>query len=462
NTQRLRYYFNGFLHLKLCNLRSVYRLIDALEFSTGALTRGQQLEVDLIDLCAIDYLQLNMPALAEWIHEQGPEFFSSRGMFGRWHSDEELPKFSTLVPDGLKSDPGVAACYSVLRQLFPSMASVVDLDRAFARSITQFVQKDTYPLAIRDEEHFDAYFVFQPSPTKIPENLFQTAWNNLIDGRPEMIDCAHWSSKRWLISAMRRFDTELPNLTNSQKQDLFLAFARDADAYGHHDSAQSLFKELTWAIHFMEHLIADQPETEKASLLERLYIDDSSLFTRMLFLENMWIRCAPDEWQGRHAKSGTPLVERQRVAELQMVLAPIAASAISHGSYLDHPAVGSRLYRWVNSVGITHTGPAMREFLARGRNELILQVMRGIARSISPQYSTTFEVCTSYANTEEKGVSESFFAELLKFSERDFWELFEQSQSSTFPTVLIPGNGDDCLIHHLRRAVRSDESLPLS
>lgn len=454
--KRLHYYFNGFLCHKLKNLRSVYRLIDALAFSSAALMRDDQLEVDLIDLCAVDHLRLNMPQLADWIHEQGAKFFGSGGGFVSYNDKEKL-KFSTAIPEHLRASPGIATCYSILRQLFASLGNV-DLEREYVRPGNLLVCQEKYPLALRDEEHFEAYFTFQLTSTKIAEGEFRLAWERFKFGDTSKLDFKKWSERQWLLSGIRRMDMEASTLTDTQKRELFLAFAHHADSYGYNDSTQNLWGELIAAGDFLESLIQSQPESEKMPLLERLFLDDASLYARMLFLENLWIRCAPEEWPDRTPKPGTPLIAKQRVDELRAALAPKAEQAIAHDRYLGHPMLGSRLYRWRNSVGLTYTGPTMRRFLEEGRLELIWVIIRGVAQSIVPKYRTSFEFGASYADRSIVGASGAFLKELQEFAERDFWTEFDQSQRLTYPTAELPENGDTCLIHHVRRALETDSA----
>lgn len=283
--KRLHYYFNGFLCHKLKSLRSVYRLIDALDFSSAALTRGDQLEVDLIDLCAVEHLRLSMPQLADWIHEQGARFFGSGGGFVSY-SDKDKLKFSTVIPEHLRANPGVASCYAVLRQLFASLSNV-DLEREHSRPGNLLFYQDKYPLAIRDEEHFEAYFTFQLTSTKIAEGEFRLAWERFKCGDTSKLDFKRWSERQWLFSAIRRMDMEASALTDAQKRNLFLAFARAADSYGYNDSVQNLWGELLAAGDFLESLIRNQPESETVPLLERLFVDETSLYARMLFLREL-------------------------------------------------------------------------------------------------------------------------------------------------------------------------------
>jgi hypothetical protein len=454
--KRLHYYFNGFLSHKLKNLRSVYRLIDAVNFSSAALTRSNQLEVDLIDLCAVDHLRLSMPQLANWIHEQGAKYFGSSGGFTSSSHDNKV-KFSTAIPEHLRETPGVATCYAVLRQLFASLGNV-DLEREHVRPGNQLVCQKIYPLAIRDEEHFEAYFTFQLSSTRIAEGDFRLAWERFKSGDASKLDFKKWAERRWLLSSIRRMDLEAFTLTGDQKQELFLAFARHADSYGFNDSIQDIWGELIAAEHFLESLIQALPETKTGPLMERLFGEETSLYARMFFLENLWIRCAPKEWPNRQARSGTPLMAKRRVDELRAALAPIAEQAIARSRYLDHPMLGSRLYRWRNSVGSIYTGPAMRRFLRDGQLDLIWTIMRGVARSKVPEYRMSFEFGMSYAKPEAGAASGAFLQELQAFTERDFWSEFDQSQRSVYPTVELPENGDACLIHHVRRALKTGNS----
>lgn len=180
----------------------------------------------------------------------------------------------------------------------------------------------------------------------------------------------------------------------------------------------------------------------------------------MLFLENLWVRCAPGEWPDRNPRSGIPFIPRQRVDELRAALAPEAEQSIANDQFLDHPMLGSRLYRWRNSVGLTYTGPTMWRFLKDGRLDLIWKIIRGVARSIVPQYRMSFEVAASYADPNAVGASASYFRELLRFAERDFWVEFAEMQRSVYPTVDLPENGDACLIHHISRALETAISEP--
>src|SRR6266496_964277 len=220
---RLRAYFQNFLRLHLKNLRSVYRLLAVDDFSVAALTRDGELEVDLLDLLAVDYLRIHVPALASWIRDARPFSYFFTALRNMIHDEKKRPLAEILPPSVIECF-GVQNSYAVIRTLFPEAAKEFPSEEAvYDRSLASLSKFSRhYALALSDEEHLDSYFRLQPSELKVPEAAYRKATSEGVS-RSDLAEIfADWISRGWFPSAVRRLRAELKNFKPEQKTSLAL------------------------------------------------------------------------------------------------------------------------------------------------------------------------------------------------------------------------------------------------
>ncbi len=457
NIDRLRTYFQNFLRLRLKNLRSVYRLLAVLDFSTTALTRKGKLEVDLLDLLAVDFLRLHAPALADWLQEVRPSFYvftALRDLF----DDEKKQPLKEILPPHVAELFGVENSYCVLRTLFPRVAKEFPKEEAvFQRTFASLgnVPKD-YPLALSDEEHFEAYFRLQPSASKIPESAYLAA----IRGTGSRAELTHnisrWISEGWLPSALSRLRSDVDAFSTEKRKSLFLALADCSDLVGRNDDIASFGGELRGAMDMMEELLEALPQQERDALIDELFSSVQAITARLLILEDLRIRSSPESWKNRQPRAELPVFQTDRIDDLRVDLAAAAETEIKDRSYFDHPRQGFRIYRWANAVGTEHTEEFLRKTVEREDWELVLSVLRGIARTMVGAYDMSFEDPSTYAKSSSKGLATT----LTWFASEDFWRDFAGKVAEQFPPTDTPKVGDDCLAQHLRRAFPSSSADP--
>ncbi len=452
---RLGIYFHNFLRVKLRNLRSVYRLIEALDFSAAALTRDGRLEVDLIDLLAVEFLRLHVPALADWLQEFRPSFHVATGLRALF-DDDKKGSFKDLLPESAIQSFGAENCYTAVRTLFPQIAPDFPADEAnFKRSLAleEKIPKD-YALPLSEEEHFDAYFRLQPHPLKIPESAYLAVLSDQLSRAEVRQHLEGWISKGWLLSALRRLAVDAKTFSSNSKRKFFLAFADCADLMGRSEEL-GVFEEseLRKGLWYSEELLDAFPEQEREPALDELFESVEAITARMLFLEGLRIRQSPGSFEGREPRAELPVWAPEKLDELRTALARAANSAIRNRDYFDHPQQGLRLWRWVNSVGVEHTQAFMRECLDRGESVVLLKLLRCIARSEVGRFAMSFEDPTAYTGSTSRGL----FKTLLRFASRDFWQAFVAAVEDQFPETDSPALGDHCLIQHVRRAFREAE-----
>ena len=454
---RLRFYFQNFLRLRLRNLRSVYRLLEALDFSATALTRDGKLEVDLLDLLAVDFLRLHAPTFADWLQEVRPSFYiftALRDLF----DDDKKPPLKEILPKDLVESFGLENSYAVLRTLFPQVAKQFPKEEAaFHRTVASLgeLPKD-YPLALSEEEHFETYFRLQPHALKIPETAYLAATSGAMTRSDLTRNISRWISEGWLPSALRRLKAEIDLFSTEQRKSLFLALADCSDLVGRNDDPASFEGELRNTMFRMEELLEGLPEQEREASIEDLFAGVEAITARLLMLENLRIRSAPELWKDREPHAELPIFSTDKIDKLRMDLAAAAKAEIIGRSYLDHPRQGFRLYRWRNAVGRKHTHALLRESLEQGNRAIAFTVLRGVARAMVGQYDMSFEDPGAYAASSSKGLATT----LTRFASEDYWRDFAALLATDFPPTDTPAAGDDCLIQHLRRAFPVASEVP--
>jgi hypothetical protein len=261
-----------------------------------------------------------------------------------------------------------------------------------------------------------------------------------------------WISEGWLPSALRRLKAEIDLFSTEQRKSLFLALADCSDLVGRgDDAATAAFEgELRTSMFRMEELLESLPEQDRKASIDELFASVQAITARLLMLENLRIRSAPESRKDREPHAELPVFQADRIDKLRVDLAAAAKSEIRDRSYFDHPRQGFRLYRWRNAVGREHTEALLRESLEQGNRAIVFTVLRGVARDMVGQYNMSFEDPGTYATSSSKGLATT----LTRFACEDFWRDFGALLTEEFPPTDTPTAGDACLIQHLRRAFR--------
>ena len=202
------------------------------------------------------------------------------------------------------------------------------------------------------------------------------------------------------------------------------------------------------AMFMMEDLLENLPEEEREASIGELFASVQAITARLLMLENLRIRSAPESWKDREPHAELPVFPSDKIDELRDNLAAAAKAEIRDRSYFDHPRQGFRLYRWRNAVGKKYTEAFLRESVELGNLSIVFTVLRGVARAMVGQYNMSFEDPSTYAKSSSKGLATT----LTRFASDDFWRDFGAVFINEFPPTDTPSAGDDCLIQHLRRA----------
>lgn len=224
-----------------------------------------------------------------------------------------------------------------------------------------------------------------------------------------------------------------------------------SDLLGRRDDAASLEGELRSAIELTNDLLEALPQKERYELIDQLFASVTALTARLMLLEDLRIRSAPELWNGRKPRDELPLLQPARLDELRTSLAADAKREIKDQSYLDHPSQGFRIWRWAHAVGNDYTETFIKEALACGESDVVFVVLRGIARSMVGRYNISFEHADSYMGSTSRGL----FVELSRLASPEVWREFLDAHSTRFPLTETPESGDDCLVQHLRRAFLS-------
>jgi hypothetical protein len=445
------------LRLRLRNLRSVYRLLEALDFSATALTRDGKLEADLLDLLAVDFLRLHAPSLADWLQEVRPSFYVFTALRDLFDEHKKQP-LEEILPKEVVESFGLENSYAVLRTLFPQVAKQFPKEEAaFHRTIASLGERPKdYPLALSDDEHFDAYFRLQPHALKVPETAYLTAISGAMNRSDLAANISRWISEGWLPSALRRLKSDIEVFSTEQRQTVFLALSDCSDLVGRNEDAASLEGELRSTTFTFEELLESLPEKEREGSIAELFASVRAITARLLMLENLRIRSAPELWKDREPHAELPIFPSDKIDKLREDLAAAAKAEIRDRSYFDHPRQGFRLYRWRNAVGRKHTEAFLRENVELGNLSIVFTVLRSVARAMVGQYDMSFEDPSTYAQSSSKGLVKT----LTRFASEDFWRDFAAMLAAQFPPTDTPKVGDDCLTQHLRRAFAPSSADP--
>ena len=452
--QRLEFYFSGFLKYRLKNLRSVYRLLEALEFSGAVLTRDGTIEVDLIDLLAVDYLRLHAAPVVDWLRLNGISFETSISLRHQLTKDLK-PRFSEEFPAGIMTTIDGRECYAVMRCLFPSLAKAFASDEQEFQSATRRVRHmlAAYPLAISSAEHFDSYFMLQPSPYKMPETDYQ----NLLSGAWERAElrCQFkaWIEHQMMSSALRRLRKEAETFTPHQKSALFLALGDCSDLIGQNQNSDEFDNELGGSMRIMEDLLTSATDPSMTEIIDKLFESCIGITARLWALGSLRIRQSPSDWPEIKPNAAFPVLRAERLEELRQTMSPVAAKGIIEDQYFDSFARELRVWSWVHALGHDYIEPFLNQLIDESRTHTVLSVIRAIARSLVGRYMQSFEVPTSFDDTSSKGLLES----LLKLASAAFWQKFVDSVVEDYPPAPRPQNSEHCLVQHIRLALSTPE-----
>jgi predicted KAP-like P-loop ATPase len=175
DTGRWANLYLGAVQSYFASLRHVYRFASTLAFHVNLLTRDEILEVDFIDLVAIETLRVFEPELYQALPQHKAMLTSwSRGLESE---ADERTKYQSLIEKVPAHRRAAAA--ELLQILFPGARRVIGGVHFGA----DFADESELNLRVGRERYFERYFAFAIGRTDIPDSMVKTVLANVGDGQ---------------------------------------------------------------------------------------------------------------------------------------------------------------------------------------------------------------------------------------------------------------------------------------
>jgi hypothetical protein len=260
------------------NLREINRFLSSFSFAVSAFSSDGVLEVNPIDLIAMETLRAAEPKLYETI---GQNKFILVNHGPRDHGEERAELAKVLLAS---SDRPKGVIQSILKQLFPVLREVWD-NYSYSRD---FLPTWTSARRICTERFFDSYFLVGVPPDQVSEATIQQILNAKSDRAELDRIFGNLRIKGLAVDALKRLEAEEQLTTLSDPFPYIVALADIGDFL---PQTKVLFISLRGDVYARRALARTlsrmQSEETKSQLVTRLIVESHGLCAAAFWIQGV-------------------------------------------------------------------------------------------------------------------------------------------------------------------------------
>lgn len=442
-------FWKDFLKIKLNNLRVVYRLLTAVEFKCSAISYRGRLEVDLLDLLAIEFLRLYAPTTYDKILEQIAKL--TRGFSGVATASsgekKDNPEALSILQD---SELGERGAYQACAHLFPNFADAVAQWSSDKIPHSERVKKPALMQSDRpiwDPHYQPLYFKLSLDEKILSRSVYEqilgeTEASKLKDELTELEPHPRWL----LFQHIDENDAFSQRISNVQD---WLTVLCDISDRLDNSSMRFFQSECHYAYRIWLRLFDEIPDgSPQIAFIESLFERTEAVTIPALLLEDL--RDAADIRFSTHQVDKNellPVLGEDKLDALSDQLLRIAIDAFRSKTYPISYKEGGRLYRLIYAIG-----PERFEKILMDSETIdfagTLTIVEAISLAIHYRYHDSLQSPESLRDQ----LSETFFEELQKFATAEFWSKLPEAK----PDQATLTEGQSVLLEHIRRGAESN------
>ena len=329
----------GALRQYFSNLRLVKRFLSVLGFHLGLLRVGEILEVNPVDLIALETLGLFEPAFFQSLSERKTLLTGRLGL-----GNDDLPQLRQECQDLLKlvSEEYREGITTLMRELFPSVA------HGFGgmRHGSDFYETWLRELRVCSPEFFDRYFQYSLSPKDVSQAEVNRLINLSANGKALTAELKRLAADGKLMTALERLEVRMDAINQADIADVLIALFNIGSVLperilGFFD----LPPEWTLMRIATKLLLREQNADMREAALERA-LRETENFSMAV------IRVARDSDSESRKKNPESLVLREEsLPRFQALCLERIRSAAAEGKMHSQPDLAHLLFRWKEWAG---------------------------------------------------------------------------------------------------------------
>lgn len=423
--RRFESFWYSFLKVKLLNLRCVHRLLSVTHFQASSLFQDGQLEVDLLDLVAIDYLRIFSPTTYAYLaaNRLNSFWFSIHRSF----SDDRETRVNSKAALALcsNSELGERGAFLAISHLFPDFFALLPEWSQSYRLEYNDLKKFKLSSADRPiwhDKYQPLYFQLNLDASSLPnaeyKRFLQTS--NACD----MIKLfRNWAPNGWRKQLFSLLESD-PNFTQSPQDPyhFLLALSSISDEL---DSTESVFqnKELDIAARLWSIRLSSVPEQNRLSFIKQIFQESDGISIPLLVLEYLRKKSGLEYFDGIESTPETPVASSNEIESLSEILFPkVRENFFKRYLPVTH-LEGYRFYRIVSGLGTKR----MEEILSTGPDGIDHEACFAIVASVIINWIPRFNINLFEESSINDNTSKAVATDLLRFASAQFWGRFVDS-----------------------------------
>lgn len=419
-------YWDAFLNLKLSNYRGVHRLLTTVAFHAEMLTQDEILEVDLLDLLAIDFLRIFAPTTynklaADPINEKWK-------IRNRIFTSDEKEKVDSVAGLDLiqTSELGQAGSFTFLCRMFPGFYSSVP---SVATKFENHLRRPHGSLFARverpvhKEEFQSLYFELSLDASRLPSSEYE----RFLSTRDEVALASllrDWGKNGWRKNLFNRLLEDVEFLDSSlNPTPLLIAVSSVSDEL--ENALVRSESELRAAIDIWMILLGKVNESGRMTEIKNVFANSLGITIPLFVLEDLRSKAGIEVFSRSVPYDVIPIPLKTEVEALTKSLLPdVRKRFISRRFPVDAGQV-FRLYRLASALGADELEPILTADIDSQGLESPWAISTAVARSQSGR----LDIDLLSQKSLNLPAGRTFVEALLQFASAKFWRQFHDSAS---------------------------------
>lgn len=419
--KRFSLYWDYFLKHRICNYRDCHRLLRALDFHAGALTREGALEADLVDLLGVEFLRVFDPVVYQKIAAETPTQSWCHANLSGVDKDKDATRALDFLDESQLDQKTI--CGAIV-SLFPHLGERIKnhLEQNQLGLIRYINRSEQYSSRNGiNSDRSSIYFELNLSATDLPEaqvRLFLSISNDSVHMHRVMEE---FHSKGWLSQLMSLLVSNPKSIRNGNHAiEILTSLSLISDELK--DSKEPEFDELSCAASLSKQLM--QLALKDGLQQEFIHAMTGSTHDVTLGLSLIeQLRDASDckFTSGAKAPYEMPKLGIEEIEKISDEILPRVVDRFWKNTFMKSRNEAWRAYRMAHALGPARTEKVLEKAMVNeASSEKIWYLIEAIAISIMPSMRLD-----SWDQEELKNAKDSVLLDhLLQFASSVFWKAF--------------------------------------
>lgn len=443
HSERFSEFWGNFLKFRISNFRDCHRLLRTLAFHTSALVRDDVLEVDIMDLLAIDFLRVFDPITYHRLAAEIPTQLWCWTALAFKDEKEDSQKLIEVINGSKLGDRTICgALISIFPHLSDYVKKFLDENQLHSLRYSRSREKQS-PLSVCDPERAEIYFRLDVSACDLPEakvREFVGASSNALKMIKLLQD---FEQRGWLVQLFDRLRSD-PKLIEegSKLAGLLLAVSDISDDLKREPNLGE--NELRSAFDLSDSVVERLAQKGLEAEVLPAIRDVSGLTLALYLIEQMRHVSDCTFFEGAKAPREMLRLPPEEIEVLSDDILPRVVKGFWMNNFIKQKYDPSRAYRMAHALGPLRTEQVLKFAIEQKDEKKVWELVESIAISIQPSINLE-----SWNEPVENNAAGSVLLDhLFQFAGIALWESLLKG---TLPNSLDRFSHD--LIPHLAAAI---------